>query len=68
MFSQSSINKKRVNNHPGEDQEIDDDDDTYEENFSEMNVSDNGIGYFDPPIENYRFYYPGSGSANGDNF
>ena len=46
----------RINRSPGE-SPAEDDDDIYEEDMSDLNVSDNGMGYFDPPIENYRFYY-----------
>ena len=47
-----------MNRNPEVGREIEeDDDDIYQEDLSDLNVSDNGMGYFDPPIENYRFYY-----------
>ena len=54
----------RINRSPESGREADeDDDDIYQEDFEDLNVSGNGLGYFDPPIENYRFYYQGAGSG-----
>ena len=59
MFGRRNTDRDGVNRSPGEGREPEDDDNIYEEDVSDLNVSDNGIGYFDPPIENYRFYYHG---------
>jgi len=38
---------------------MEDEDNIYDDNYSDNDRSDNGQGYFDPPVESYRFYQGG---------
>ena len=59
FFGRRGGGDRNINRSPGDPRREDEDDEMYEDDMTDLNVTDNGMGYFDPPIENYRFYYQG---------